>query len=86
MTSVPAEKRGVGSNTFFLGQDLGQFSGPYLAGLLADALIKSRNGGTLEGASNAVKASAYTTMYLVIIISLVIAISLVFYITRKKKQ
>lgn len=86
MTSVPAEKRGVGSNTFFLGQDLGQFSGPYLAGLLADSLIRSRNGGTLEGASNAVKASAYSTMYLVIIISLVIAITLVFLITKNKAK
>ncbi len=85
MTSVPAEKRGVGSNTFFLGQDLGQFSGPYLAGLLADSLIRSRNGGVLEGASNVIKASAYSTMYRVIIISLAVAIALVFIITKSKK-
>ena len=86
MTSVPAEKRGVGSNTFFLGQDIGLFMEPYLAGLLADALIRSKNNGTIEGASNAVKASAYSTMYLVIIISLVIAIALVLLNTRKKDK
>ncbi len=84
MTSVPAEKRGVGSNTFFLGQDIGQFMGPYLAGLIVDALIKSKNGGVIDGASNAVRASAYSTMYLIIILSLVIAIALVILNTRKK--
>ena len=86
MTSVPPEKRGVGSNTFFLCQDVGQFMGPYLAGLLADALIKSKNNGTLDGATNAMKASAYSTMYLVIIASLVIAIMLVFLNPNSKKK
>ena len=84
MSSVPAERRGVGSNTFFLGQDIGQFLGPYLAGVIADSLIaKGIASGLTE---NAAKASAYSTTYLIVIASLVVAAVMVIMITKKKKK
>ena len=84
MSSVPAERRGVGSNTFFLGQDIGQFLGPYLAGVVADSLISK---GTAAGmAESSAKASAYSTMYLIVIASLVVAAGMVVMITGKKRK
>ena len=84
MSSVPAERRGVGSTTVFLGQDIGQFLAPYLAGVVADSLISK---GTAAGmAESSAKASAYSTMYLIVIASLVVAAVMVIMITRKKKK
>ena len=83
MTSVPPERRGVGGNTFFLGQDIGSFFGPYVAGLLADYLIvKSIASGLAE---NEATVSAYSKMFLLIIASLAVAAVMVLWITRKKQ-
>ena len=83
MTSVPPERRGVGGNTFFLGQDIGSFFGPYIAGLSADYLIvKGIAAGLTE---NAAMQTAYSKTFLVIIVSLAIAAVLVLRITRNLK-
>ena len=84
MTSVPAEKRSVGSNTLYLGQDIGQFAGPWLAGMLIDSLVLK---GTASGATaEAAKISAYSTAFLAIISTLVIAAVVVVLVTKKKKE
>ena len=84
MSSVPSDRRGVASNTLYLFQDIGQSVGPWLAGMLIDALIISRSPAGLDAADNDAKVYAYSTMYLVIIIAVVIAMILVFLMTRKK--
>ena len=84
MSRVPSDRRSVGSNTLYLFQDLGQFAGPWMAGLLIDALIRKNSPDGIEAAAADVKISAYSTMYLVIIASLAVAVILVFFMTKKK--
>jgi len=64
MSSVPTDRRGVGSNTFFLFQDIGQFAGPYIGGVIVDSLIMKNSAPGAAEASTAVKLSAYSTMCL----------------------
>ena len=86
MTSVPSDRRGVASNTMYLGQDLGQSIGPSIAGALIDALILKKCPEGLDYASDQIKAGAYSTMYYLVIIFLVIAVALVIYTTGKMKN
>ena len=86
MSSVPADRRSVGSNTLYLFQDLGQFAGPWMAGMLIDALILRKSPSGADAATAEAKISAYSTMYLVIIISIVIAMALVVVMTKKSGQ
>ena len=86
MTSVPSDRRGVASNTMYLGQDLGQSIGPSIAGALIDALILKKCPEGVEYASDQIKAGAYSTMYYLVVIVLVIAVALVIYTTGKVKN
>ena len=86
MTSVPADRRGVASNTMYLGQDLGQSIGPSIAGALIDALILKKCPEGVEFASDQIKVGAYSTMYYLVVIVLVIAVALVIYTTGKVKN
>lgn len=86
MTSVPSDRRGVASNTMYLGQDLGQSIGPSIAGALIDSLILKKCPEGVEFASDQIKAGAYSTMYYLVIIVLIIAVVLVFYTTGKIKN
>ena len=86
MTSVPSDRRGVASNTMYLGQDLGQSIGPSIAGALIDALILRKSPAGLDYATDQMKAEAYSTMYYLVVIVLVIAVALVIYTTGKVKS
>ena len=86
MTSVPSDRRGVASNTMYLGQDLGQSIGPSIAGALIDSLILKKCPEGLEYASDQIKTGAYSTMYYLVVIVLVIAVALVIYTTGKVKN
>lgn len=66
--SVPPEKRGVGSNTIFLGQDVGQFLGPWLGGITVNKSLQ-------RGAS---ELQAYARMYRYMIIPIAIGIVVYF--------
>lgn len=76
MKTVPKERRGVGSNTFFLGQDIGQFIGPYIAGLFADSML----------ASGAAPTTAYSNMYRIMIVPVAVVIVMLLVINRKTNQ
>ena len=86
MSAVPENRRGVGSNTFFLGQDIGMFLGPYLAGMIADSLILKGCPEGIEYASDAVKIDAYSGMFLAIIANLAIAAALILILSKRKKR
>ena len=85
MSSISPDRRGVASNTMYLFQDIGQSVGPWLAGMLIDGLILSKAATSLSEAPDDVKISAYSTMFLCVIVFIVIALALMFLITRKKK-
>ena len=84
MSSVPPERRSIGSNTIFIGQDIGQFAGPWLAGMLIDFLVRRNAAG--GAAEDAAKISAYSSAFLVLIASLVVAAIVVIFVTRKKPE
>ncbi len=85
MSSVPADRRGVASNTMYFFQDIGQSVGPWLAGMLIDALILAHS--VTKGSPTAEdKVYAYSTTYLAVIACIAIAIALVIIITKKKKE
>ena len=70
----------------YLGQDLGQSIGPSIAGALIDSLILKKCPEGLEYASDQIKVGAYSTMYYIVVIVLVIAVALVIYTTGKVKN
>ena len=61
---VPHTYRGAGSNTTYTGQDAGQLLGPFLAGVVIDALVP------VTGS----EVAAYSTMWLVMLIPIVAGI------------
>lgn len=74
--SVPPEKRGVGSNTIFLGIDVGQFLGSWIAGILVKKSVQS---GVSE-------VQAYAGMYRNMIIPIFIGIAVYFLFVHISKQ
>ena len=76
LSSVPPERRGAASNTSYMGMDLGQFAGPVLGGLVVEAL-EPTTGSLVE---------AYSSMYLVMIIPIAIALAVVVYWNIRKTK
>lgn len=73
--SVSKEQRGLASNTLYVGTDTGHFLGPYIAGIVVDALIA---GGMAE-------IESYSTMFMIMTIPSAIVIALIFVFTRQEK-
>ena len=73
MKCVPKERRGAGANTNYFGVDIGQLSGPVIAGKIVES-IQNSTGVITEG---------YAVMYRCMIIP--ISIAMVIFLLKKKK-
>ncbi len=76
MKVTPKEKSGVGSNTLYVGADIGQFAGAYVSGLIIDTLQ----------AKGVAELPAHSMMYRIMVIPLIIAMIYTFVVLRLKKK
>ena len=74
MSSVPTERRGAASNTTFTGLDVGSLCGPLFAGLVIE-MLEPVTGSLI---------SAYSTMWLVMLVPMAIAFVVIIYWNVKK--
>ena len=76
MTEVPLERRGAGSNTAYLGLDMGNLLGPTIAGFMIDR-IHSATGSLL---------TAYSSIWLIMLVPIAIAFAVVIRWNVKNSQ